>query len=39
MVCAKQAPRIATAHATAAFDAIRTLETLDDIRTISGKLH
>jgi len=39
MDCAKQAPRIATAHATAAFDAIRTLETLDDIRTISGKLH
>jgi len=39
MDCAKQAPRISVADAATAFDAIRTLETLDDIRSISGKLH
>jgi 2-methylcitrate dehydratase PrpD len=39
MDCAKQAPRIATADAKAAFDSIRALETLDDIRSISNKLH
>ena len=39
MDCAKQAPRIAAAEAQAAFDLIRKLETVDDIRVISGKLH
>jgi len=39
MDCAKQAPRIDDATAAAAFDGIRTLDTVDDIRAISGKLH
>jgi 2-methylcitrate dehydratase PrpD len=38
MDCAKQAPRIAETDAVAAFNAIRTLETLPDIRSISAKL-
>ncbi len=37
--CAKQAPRIASAQAQAAFDLIRKLDTVTDIRDISNKLH
>ena len=37
--CAKQAPRIAATEAQAAFDLIRKLDTVADIRHISNKLH
>ncbi len=37
--CAKQAPRIAAHEAQAAFDLIRKLDTVPDIRAVSNKLH
>lgn len=37
--CARQAPRVKTADAQAAFDAIRALETVDDVHTIGNRLH
>ena len=39
MDCAKQAPRITAAAAEAAFDDLRALNTLSDVRTISNRLH
>ncbi len=36
--CARQAPRVKTADAQAAFDAIRTLETVDDVRAIGNRM-
>ncbi len=39
MDCAQQAPRITTADAAAAFSSIRALGKVDDIRTISNRLH
>ncbi|MEQ1772963.1 MAG: MmgE/PrpD family protein [Burkholderiales bacterium] len=39
MDCAKQAPRITIAAASAAFDHIRVMNTVGDIHTISSQLH
>ena len=39
MDCAKQAPRISTAQAAAAFAAIKTLDRADDVSRITAELH
>ena len=39
MDCARQAPRISTATAEAAFAAIRNLQSVSDIRAVTEKLH
>lgn len=39
MDCARQAPRISSANAVAAFDAIRSLGAVNDVRSVIEKLH
>ena len=39
MDCAKQAPRISEAQASAAFAAIKVLDRADDVSKISAQLH